>query len=61
MLELFDDPLTTEEATANPHLPVPIMERVLADAATLADEQTEGRPAVYLGNWKPDEASPAGD
>ena len=60
VLDLFDDPRTTEEATANPHLPVPIMERVLADAATLADERVEGTPAVYLGNWKPDQPPPAG-
>jgi hypothetical protein len=61
VLELFDDPLTTEEATANPHLPVAVMERVLAEAATLADEEIEGSPAVYLGNWNPDELPPIGD
>lgn len=39
---------------ANPHLPVHLMERILDDAVALADEQTEGTPAVYLGNWKPE-------
>lgn len=54
VLELYDDPSTTEAAAASPHLPVPVMERILADAATLRDEKAEGRPAVYLGNWDPD-------
>jgi hypothetical protein len=61
VLELFDDPLTTEGAAANPHLPVPVMERILADAATLADEKIEGKPAVYLGNWKPEDLPPDED
>jgi hypothetical protein len=30
VLELFDDPATTGAAAANPHLPVPVMERILA-------------------------------
>ncbi len=55
VLELFDDPLTAEAAAANPHLPVSVMHRVLADAATLADEVVEGKPAVYLGQWSPDQ------
>jgi hypothetical protein len=55
VLELFDDPLTTDRAAANPHLPVPVMERTIADATTLSEEQVEGTPTVYLGNWKPDE------
>ncbi|MFC7549704.1 hypothetical protein [Plantactinospora sp. GCM10030261] len=55
VLELFDDPETTGAAAANPHLPVPVMHGVLADAATLADEVIEGEPAVYLGQWPPDE------
>jgi hypothetical protein len=55
VLELFDDPLTTGQAAANPHLPVPVMQRILADATTLSEEQVEGTPKVYLGNWKPDE------
>ncbi|WP_446219879.1 hypothetical protein [Micromonospora sp. IBHARD004] len=54
-LELFDDPLTTGEAAANPHLPVPVMERILAGATSLSEEQVEGTPTMYLGNWKPDE------
>jgi hypothetical protein len=53
VLELFDDPSTSEPAAANPHLPVPVMHRVLADAATLGDEVTDGEPAVYLGRWSP--------
>ena len=52
VLELFDDPSTTETAAANPHLPVHVMGRILADARALADEQIEGTPTVYLGNWK---------
>jgi hypothetical protein len=58
VLELFDDPMTTEHAAANPHLPVHIMEGVLADAVTLADEQIEGTPTIYLGNWKPEDLPP---
>jgi hypothetical protein len=58
VLELFDDPMTTERAAANPHLPVHIMERILAEAVTLADERIEGTPTVYLGNWKPEELPP---
>jgi hypothetical protein len=58
VLELFDDPSTTERAAANPHLPVPVMERVLADAVTLVDERIEGTPRVFLGNWKPDQLPP---
>ena len=58
VLELFDDPSTTEPAAANPRLPVHVMERILADARTLADEQIEGTPTVYLGNWNPDELPP---
>jgi hypothetical protein len=49
VLELFDDPLTTERAAANPHLPIHVMERILAD------ERVEGTPTVYLGTWKPSE------
>jgi hypothetical protein len=55
VLELFDDPSTTGAAAANPHLPVPVIHRVLTDAATLADEVVEGEPAVYLGRWSPDQ------
>jgi hypothetical protein len=55
VLELFDDPPTTEQAAANPHLPIHLMERILADASTLAHERVEGTPTVYLGNWKPNE------
>jgi hypothetical protein len=61
VLELFDDPETTEYAAANPHLPLPLMERILADAVTLADEQIEGTPRVYLGNWKADQLPPDED
>jgi hypothetical protein len=61
VLELFDDPSTTAQAAANPHLPLPVMERILADAVTLADERIDGTPAVYLGNWKPDELPPEDD
>ncbi|MEO3744556.1 hypothetical protein [Plantactinospora sp. B5E13] len=59
--DLFDDPLTTEYASANPHLPIPVMERILGDAVGLADEPVEGSPAVYLGNWKADELPPDED
>ena len=55
VLELFDDPPTTEGAAANPHLPIHVMERILADTGTLADERMEGTPTVYLGNWEPNE------
>ena len=55
VLELFDDPPTAGAAAANPHLPVPVMHRVLADAAELAHEVVEGKPAVYLGRWSPDQ------
>jgi hypothetical protein len=55
VLELFDDPSTAGAAAANPHLPVPVMHGVLTDAATLADEVVEGKPAVYLGRWSPDQ------
>jgi len=58
VLELFDDPLITEGAAASPHLPVHVMERILADAGSLAAEQIEGTPTIYLGNWKPDELPP---
>ena len=34
VLELFADPAVTGQAAANPHLPVPLMERILTDAAT---------------------------
>jgi len=54
VLQLFDDPLATGGAAASPHLPVPMMERILADAAGLSDEEIEGTPAVYLGNWPAD-------
>jgi hypothetical protein len=60
VLELFDDPSTTGAAAANPHLPVPVMYRILADAATLADEVVEGKPEVYLGRLSPDQL-PADD
>jgi hypothetical protein len=56
--ELLDDPSTTETAAANPHLPVHLMERILADAGALADGQTEGTPTIYLGNWIPGELPP---
>ncbi|MEU5529253.1 hypothetical protein ABZ744_20165 [Micromonospora chersina] len=55
VLELFDDPATAGAAAANPHLPVPVMHSVLTDAATLADEVVEDKPAVYLGRWSPDQ------
>jgi hypothetical protein len=55
VLELFDDPLVTGQAAASPHLPTVVMERILADAGTLDEEEVEGTPTVYLGNWKPDE------
>ncbi|MEV7231340.1 hypothetical protein AB0M79_30640 [Polymorphospora sp. NPDC051019] len=58
VLELFDDPSTGEAAAANPHLPVPVMHRILDDAVLLADAATEGKPAVYLGRWSPDQTSP---
>lgn len=35
--------------------PESAMHRVLADAATLADEVVEGKPAGYLGRWSPDQ------
>lgn len=35
VLELLDDLATTECAAASPHLPIHIMERILADAGTL--------------------------
>ena len=38
-------------AAASPQLPVPVMERILADAGTLAGQRTEGTPTLYLGNW----------
>jgi hypothetical protein len=53
-LALFDDPLATGGAAASPHLPVPMMERILADATSLIDEEIEGTPAIYLGNWPAD-------
>ncbi|MER5336821.1 hypothetical protein [Micromonospora sp. NPDC002717] len=49
VLELFEDPSTAGAAAANPHLPVSVMYRILADAVTLADEVLEGKPAVHLG------------
>jgi hypothetical protein len=55
VLELLDDPTTTEGAAANPHLPVSIMERFLADAHVLREEVIVGAPALYLGNWTPAE------
>ncbi len=51
VLELFEDPLATERAAANPHLPVALMDEILAGADALADEVVEGQPAIYLGNW----------
>ncbi|WP_067502654.1 hypothetical protein [Actinoplanes sp. TFC3] len=54
VLELFDADETTEAAAANPHLPVDMMELILADAVALAGEVVEGKPAVYLGRWNPD-------
>jgi hypothetical protein len=58
VLELFDEPPTTEGAAANPRLPVPVMRRILAEAGTLADEVIEGKPTVYLGRWSPDDLPP---
>lgn len=58
VLELLDDPATAGAAAANPHLPVPIMHRVLADAVTLTDEVVDGKPAAYLGRWSPDQLPP---
>lgn len=57
VLDLFDDPETAGAAAANPHLPVPVMHRVLVDAATLADGGVDGRPAVLLGRWSPEQQS----
>jgi hypothetical protein len=34
------------------------MERILTNADALTDEQIEGTPAIYLGNWKPGELTP---
>jgi hypothetical protein len=51
VLELFEDPLTTEQAAANRHLPVPIMYRILTDAAVLADEVSDDKSPLYLGRW----------
>ncbi|MFB6393573.1 hypothetical protein AAFH96_10700 [Polymorphospora sp. 2-325] len=61
VLELFDDPSTGEAAAANPHLPVPVMRRILDVAAPLADDPAEGRAAVYLGRWSPDQLPPEED
>lgn len=61
VLELFDDPATTERAASNPLLPVSVMERILAGAATLADERVEGTPTVYLGHWAPGQLPPDAD
>ncbi|GAA4464453.1 hypothetical protein [Phytohabitans houttuyneae] len=55
VLALLEEPVAAERAAASPHLPVSIMERVAVDAATLKDEQVDGTPRVYLGNWKPDQ------
>jgi hypothetical protein len=55
---LFDDPPTAGAPAANPHLPVPVMHRVLADGAALADEVVDGKPAAYLGRWSPDQLPP---
>jgi hypothetical protein len=55
LLELFDDPSTTEAAASNPRLPVSVMELILEEAADLAHEQIEGTPRVYLGRWQPDQ------
>lgn len=63
VLALLDDPAATERAAtegaaANPHLPVPVMEAILNDAAdSPADPPAgpvEGRPTVYLGRWTPE-------
>jgi hypothetical protein len=61
VLELFDDPATAGAAAANPHLPVPVMQHVLADAATLTNEVVKGKPTVYLGRWSPDQLPPDDD
>ena len=54
VLELFEEAASTEPAAANPKLPVPLMHQILADAGSLADEVVEGKPAIYLGRWDPD-------
>lgn len=56
VLELFEDESTAGGAAASPHLPVPLMQRALADAATLAEEPVEGTPVLYLGRWPTEES-----
>ncbi|HEX5597786.1 MAG TPA: hypothetical protein VFX61_17500 [Micromonosporaceae bacterium] len=47
VLELFNDPKTTEAAASNPQLPVDLMHRILADALTINDEG-DGQPETLL-------------
>ncbi|WP_327000374.1 hypothetical protein OHA72_35290 [Dactylosporangium sp. NBC_01737] len=55
VLELFDDPDFTGQAAANPHLPVPVMERILDDdGRELANEQPPEGMAIALGAWTPE-------
>ncbi|GLK99360.1 hypothetical protein [Dactylosporangium matsuzakiense] len=61
VLELFDDPATTGAAAANRQLPVPLMHRILDDAAALTHEVIKGKLAVYLGHWSPEDLPPDED
>ena len=51
LVELFDDPQTTEAAAANPNLPVDLMERILADAVGFPGPPDDA--AIILGARSP--------
>jgi hypothetical protein len=55
VLELFEDPDLTGLAAANPHLPVPVMRRIVDDDGRELDhEQPPEGMAVALGAWTPE-------
>ncbi|GIJ57291.1 hypothetical protein [Virgisporangium aurantiacum] len=53
--ELFGEPDLSGRAAANPHLPAPVMRRIIdVDGAELANEQPPEGMAIALGAWTPE-------